>query len=353
MNRKKSLAALLALVLILSLFAGCAYNPETVMTVDGTDISAGKYLYMQWLAIQTALSKNPELVTSGKDAYTGEVEGQPAREFIAAETLRNVKKLVFLDNEFERLGLSFTEEDENYNTQMAQYNWQNNYGSILMSNGISFNSFNEICSTLYKEHYIVLALYGKDGEKEIPEQTLTDYFTKNYTRADYIELPSEGSFALGTDTFAQIKAAGEALVSTAREKDSLKEGYLAHYNDIYTLAGTADVATEELYDTTVKADALIYTDMDSSSFGEGIVTAVLGAGAGAYGLADDGKKTIVYHVKGLGESDTLDNYRDTLVGQLAQDEFENEYCESITDDYEITTDEKAAAYYSIDKAVLG
>ena len=133
MNRKKLLSAVLVLVLCASLLSGCFYNPKKVMTVNGTDVTCGQYLFEQFQAVQMAVSAYGDSTVTGTAVYNVDIDGTPARDWINDKTLELCKYLVFIEQEYDRLGLTADAYDA-YGLTADEYDYQ---GKILLGVGRS------------------------------------------------------------------------------------------------------------------------------------------------------------------------------------------------------------------------
>lgn len=221
------LAAVLAVTM-----AGCA-DTGTALTIDGNGIAAGEYIYTQFTALSSALSKfreeNPDLDTTviGFDYYKYTVEGIPFRDWVVNETVNICKRRETYSKLFDKLGLEFTAEEKSEHKTAVSNTWNvedsylayygidfKTWGAYYESVGISKASFQKVYEKDAKSEKVFHAYYDKGGVKEISDEELLNELKNNYARYRII-------------TINLTDADDNALTDTAAisELDSLAESY--------------------------------------------------------------------------------------------------------------------------------
>lgn len=350
MNRKKLLSAVLVLVLCASLLSGCFYNPKKVMTVNGTDVTCGQYLFEQFQAVQMAVSAYGDSTVTGTAVYNVDIDGTPARDWINDKTLELCKYLVFIEQEYDRLGLTADASTESYASYMASYYWQN-YSTTYLANGVSYDTFKDMIAFSDKESSVITKLYGAGGEKAFSEADKQAYFEKNYTRFDYVNFPvkdSSSGYSLGDTVIATVKEVAQAM-SAATTDDELKQLYLANYGKINEAMGSTDAVDETTFSSAFIKSALLYTN--SGSFSDAFTAEVLAATDNNFHLYVSDDEIILYRAQPLTDADTEATYDSTIVKNMAIEPFKA-YSDEVIAGYTVDVNERARKYYSLDKVKM-
>lgn len=344
---RKIIAALAAAVLCLGLFAGCGYNPETVLTVNGSDIKAGKYLYLQFEAAIAAINAYGDVTVYDEQIFHKTIEGINAREWIANRTLERCKESVFIDQEFERLGLELDDYTEYYLDYEASSYW-NSYGSMYTSNGIGYESFLEMWSQPYKKSLVIQTLYGEGGEYELTKAEKQKYFEQNYTRADIFEFPTTDAngYPLGDMALDKIGEVAE-LMSAAQNEEELYALYLEHYENVIAQTYSSEAIDQSTFNVLYGESSIISVP----SYDAALVAEMLANHDGAYHHAEINGTHYVYRTTGLNGSDSLAVYDLEIVTNMGLEPFEA-LCDKATAEYTVEIDERAQEYYSLDNIVF-
>ncbi len=347
---RKLIAAVVAALLCLSLFAGCGYNPDAVMTVDGAPVKAGRYLYYQFDSVYAAIETYGDTAVTGKAIYDVEIEGVPAREWIHNRTVEKCLESTYVDAEFERLELELDSFSEYYIEYQVSSSW-NQYSAYYMQNGIGYETFLDMQREPYKKSLVIQTLYGADGEYAISDADKQAYFEANYARIDYIPFPTTDTAgsALGSEQLAKVGEVA-ALMAQATNDDELKALYLAHYADVYAQTTATTEVNEEGFTSLYLTDTLVSTG--ASGIDPHFVEAVLATTDNAFHLFEDEGAYYLYRRTILKAEDTVETYDLEIVTQLGTDPFQALMEQAIAG-YDVVQDAKAQKYYSLDKVYLG
>lgn len=228
---KRFIGVILTAVLVVTA-SGCA-DTGIALTIDGNDLKAGEYIYTQFTALGSALSKfeeeYPDLDTTvvGFDYYKYNIEGVPFRDWVVNETVNICAKCEAYAKLFNELGLEFTDEEKNEHKTTANNAWTvedsylsyygidfSTWGAYYESVGISKSSFQRAYENDAKAEKVFHAYYDKGGEFEVSEETLLVKFAEEYARYRMLSIEL-------TD------ADGNALTDTAaiNELEDLAESY--------------------------------------------------------------------------------------------------------------------------------
>ena len=359
MTTKKLICALIMIAVCGSLLSGCAYNPETVMTVDGEDVSAGIYLYYQYTTVQMALQDYNEDGLSGKKFLEeGTAEDKPAAEWIAEKTQEEILSFMFIESEFDRLGLKFSDSELSYYEYMAQSNWSAVSGE-LSRNGISYESYLEAMLNSNKKSMVMQKLYDEEGEKEISEKAKIAFFDEHFGRIDVLEFPMLTYFGYPHDaeTQKQIVAVAQEMLDMVNGGATLEEAFLEHWEEVLELAGEETIdeygeslITPELFVDMVVLDSLI-NDEGREDEDEFAVEAVRSEIDKYRLFVKEDEVIAIYRRVDFHEDDSWEGYKSSILNMMAAGPFEDYIKESIAK-MVVELDEKAMQYYGLDKVRL-
>ncbi|MEG0913663.1 MAG: hypothetical protein RSB78_01985 [Oscillospiraceae bacterium] len=346
MNYKKLFSAVTAVAVCLCMFTSCGYNPETVMKIDGDSVSAGKYLYYQLESTFKAVTTNNDPAIADASILDIDIEGTPAREWIAAQSLNMLKQNVFIDREFKRLDLAMDDFNKYYIEYQASNDW-NNYGSMYMKNGIGYETFIEMQTVPYKQSMVIQKLYGADGEFAFSAEEKQANFVDNYTRIDYIVFPStniSGS-KLDSENLAKIGEVA-ALMAQAKTDEELKALYTQHYAEVLTLTGSNSEVNDEQFTKLFIKDTFVNTNTDGIN--SDLVKAAIATADSDLHLFEKDGTYYIYRNKGLSAEDTEETNDMAVVTAMGSGLFQ-EYMEKSIVDYKVDADARAQKYYALDK----
>lgn len=222
---KGAVALLLAIALCFSL-AGCYDENLTWAAKKGdTELPVGAYIYYLSVAYNEAAAQ----IGTDTEVLKGEVEGQPADEWIRERAKAYVTQYFWMNDEMARLGLEMTDADYAQALQNTTSYWTY-FGSVFEDYGVAQSSF-DIAYSQYNVMYLKVfeALYSEGGERAAPETDIRDYLEQNYYSYEYFTAP------------LTTKAEDESTVEmTDEEKAALKEKLESVKKDI--LSGKTTVS---------------------------------------------------------------------------------------------------------------
>lgn len=367
--KPRRIFCILAIALtLLASFAGCAYNPETVLTIDGTEISSGVYLFYQFSATTEAYTAYSKTLESGatitqynflRQLDKLKLEEITVREWIDNKTIKALKEYVFTENEFRRLNLELSASAQYSYSQTYSDEWSSN-GALYQANGISRDAFTKCLLNMYKGQAVNVALYEEGGELEIPFADLEAFFLEHYTRADYLSIPvldSTYSYPVSSTDFEKIKEITQMILDMANEEGGdLKEAFTKYYPDIAAILGDTSKTAEEVYSSNFTPNSVI-NDMGTSPNKPLLADIFSDSTPGdqykmfAYDETEEDYCIYIYKVNGLSEDDTYKEYESTLRTQYAEEPFK-EHLIAATANYTVEFDNRARRYYSPAKVRL-
>lgn len=190
---KKTIAMLLAAVMLCGCLAGCGgTKDDTVMTVNGTEISYDEY--MTWLGSAVSDIKSIYSTYSGTDVdWDGNFLFDASitnAEWCIKHANENLTKLHAVESKAKELGVTVTDEqkealedefEELRNTYATGDDADASFSSFLASYNYTEDSYRTQRNLNYLYYNVFAELYGEQGEK-LDEAKVLDYAEKN----DYV-----------------------------------------------------------------------------------------------------------------------------------------------------------------------
>ena len=351
MKSNKLARAALAALLILSLaLAGCGYNPESVMTIGGEAVPAGRWLYLQMSAVSEAVTELDDVTVNGLDVLEHDINGVSARDWVRDKTIESCKRYSFIENEFERLGLAYETSELDSMKYSTQYTWDY-YGikDIYEQNGISYDSFFAVYLNRMKETKVLEKLFSEGGELAISPEDKQTYFNENFAQYEYFKLPENDAsgFNMLENHPTEVRELASRMLEKA-ESDGIRAAYLELYSEALTLAqDTETVVDEESAASAVSSSTI----SEALGYSEPLVSAVLATDINNCSTVEADNTIYIFRRTALPSDSTVETYDDSIVAAIAEQPFEDYIAEGVAS-LEVVPDEKALAYYSPDKVVF-
>lgn len=187
---KKFAAILLALVLALGCFTGCGSKKgDTVMSVDGTDVSFDEFMYYLKTAASTLTSYYQSSTGGGVD-WDGVCiydKTKTNAEWCVNEAMYNAAQACVIMSKGKSMNCLPTDEqlktlEDNISTIRKNYEDQDDpdaaFTSALNGQGFTLDTFKQINKVNFTLANIFASLYGENGEK-VSDEILKGYIDKN------------------------------------------------------------------------------------------------------------------------------------------------------------------------------
>lgn len=187
---KKFAAILLALVLALGCLTGCGSKKgDTVMSVDGTDVSFDEFMYYLKTAA-TTLTKYYQSSTGGGVDWDGVCiydKTKTNAEWCVNEAMYNAAQACVIMSKGKSMNCLPTDEqlktlEDNISTIRKNYEDQDDpdaaFTSALNGQGFTLDTFKQINKVNFTLANIFASLYGENGEK-VSDETLKGYIDEN------------------------------------------------------------------------------------------------------------------------------------------------------------------------------
>lgn len=187
---KKFAAILLALVLALGCLTGCGSKKgDTVMSVDGTDVSFDEFMYYLKTAA-TTLTNYYQSSTGGGVDWDGVCiydKTKTNAEWCVNEAMYNAAQACVIMSKGKSMNCLPTDEqlktlEDNISTIRKNYEDQDDpdaaFTSALNGQGFTLDTFKQINKVNFTLANIFASLYGENGEK-VSDETLKGYVDEN------------------------------------------------------------------------------------------------------------------------------------------------------------------------------
>lgn len=290
---KKIAAALTAAAVAVSM-CGCMDNGK-IMTVDGTEINNGVYLYYQQTAYSDAQSKinaarqeeldkiadeiindtssdssssSSESSSSSSSSSSSElkyfstsIDGKSTSQWVKDETLRLVKQFVGVQRLCEQKGISLEQSEKDEIAEQVKGLWEDsNYyiqyfygfdtaGQYYESNGIGRDSYQQINTASTLKNKLFSKLYDKDGETPVSDEELNSFLKDNYACSFILELPYEdveGNELTSDSDKKAVEDYAEQLAKRISNGDSIID--VKYDFDLKEELDSSKIQIEEYYD---------------------------------------------------------------------------------------------------------
>lgn len=181
--RKKITAFILSTVIGVSMF-GCG-DTRTVINVEGVDVPAGVYIYYQLNSYTEAMNKAYE--EGNTELMDATIEGKSSKDWINDNALELCKEHVAIQNKFEELGLTLSEEN-NKLIDKSLDDIMEGYEEKYKKSGIAESSIKSVLTVSEMKNEIFNYYYAKDGIEEVSEDDIHKYYVDNYARIKLIQV---------------------------------------------------------------------------------------------------------------------------------------------------------------------
>lgn len=389
---------LTAIVLAISMTA--CQGSNFIGKVDGFDIRHGIYLYIALDAIaqgeaevyneESSLAEaNSSSNTESSDSDTSEesvpffkktIGEKTSIDWVNEKIEESLKQYVAVEKEFERLGLTLSEDNKDLINNTVESTWNSEYyyeaygitfsqvfadqgittkGDYYEKQGISEQSYKQIITNAQKKQNIFDHYYAKGGEKAVSDADKLAYFKENYTRVKYIAMsPDDQNIDDDEKALEATKKHAEEIIeklnngekfsTVSEEYDAWAKKQNESENDSSNNSSTSskdedeEVKTEDDYDRIFKKD--------STSFSEEFMTKLFSMteDGKAQAIEENGYVMVVLREDISKRTDWLEDYDSTILVALKNEEFYKDLNE-IGKDYSIEIDDKNRKKYAPDK----
>lgn len=338
--KKKLLALVCALALVVSL-AGCVIStPDTVGSLGDYEISSGLYLLAQYDAYQKAA----DLASSDQDAANVKAflkqtitvdsdsgETATVSDYVARKTLENLQTYAATELRFDELGGQLTAEEEQQADSYAQQ-LMDQYGSTYTANGIGLETLKAFERIQLKHTLLLTLVYGPDGESPVDDSDLTEHLDSQMYELAYVNIPlyNTSTFVFASDDQkAQMLQLAQAAAASCSET---QDGSVSE--QVSALHSAASAALPDIYavlDSTPAEDAssvqtelLTESDLTGAFTQDGAADAVRGLVYGEAAAVQYNAASIILMMRiDPLQVSTLDALRTQILSDMKGDELED------------------------------
>ncbi len=367
---KRIVAVLICIVLALTAVS-CGENSNWIAKKDGENVPAGIYIYYLISARGEAEGKLEE----GQELFETKIEDKDAATWISDRALQLTKEYLIVEQLFEENKLTLPEGEEEYINYYAQYLWSY-YGEVYTKNGISINSMISVMLNDSKSTEVFKNLYGKDGEREIPQADIDNYLLENVARLKVItfDITDENGEEISEEELKKVNETangyferlknGEDIVALADEYDeSLKEETSSDTTS--SEATSSEVTSSEATSSELTSSETTSSETTSSDEEEKVDTRhqsillknntslktentekIFALKEGEYTMVTDKSQIIIaQRFNILEDKDASEAYASTARQDLKGDEYK-EYITSLTTQMQLEVNNEAVKRYS-------
>lgn len=211
MKIMKKLAAVLAAGVVCVSLAGCHKANEIGLKIGNTEFTSAQYSYALLMADSQVRSKvdkakaadtssgssdSSAASTSSETDYLSEtVEGVSYTEWVETKALEMLRTYAKVADDCREKNITLTQEQKTQAKSYADY-YYSHYEANLTANGIGKETYRTMTEYGYLQDVYFDTLYGKGGEREIPESDVQAAFREHY-RVAYILQQDTSSLAEG------------------------------------------------------------------------------------------------------------------------------------------------------------
>ncbi|WP_312642010.1 hypothetical protein [Hydrogenoanaerobacterium sp.] len=223
MKLKKLTAAVLAVMMVLSLSACASENVKWIATNNGKQVPSGIYLTYMLNAYSQATGK---VADQDKDVMKQEIDGVPAAQWIQNKTDESFKRHIAIENQAAEQGIVISDIERAYIDQQIGYQWQF-MGAMYEKNGISYDSYAAVSQNAYLENMLFEAQYGAKGKTPIPDADILKAFQDGYYKTLYVSMS-----LLDNEGKEKDEAGKKAVIDKANEVYTKATAEGANYSDV-------------------------------------------------------------------------------------------------------------------------
>ncbi len=230
----------LLLVLVLCVTAGgCVNKGSYCVKIGKHSVSAGMYIYQLQQQKTNYLSQNS--LTESKETWSQEYdENMNLGQYIQTTTLDLLVSNLVWRAQFERLGLSFTPQEQatieaNIAEMTQSAGGKKAVEATLKENGIGYDEY--VQAVYYDTQKILKVVdyyYGEAGLEPVSQEEILSYFKDNYARCKHILISTvdgEGN-TFTDDAMKNARAKAQSVFEKAKSADAAAfEKLIKEYNE--------------------------------------------------------------------------------------------------------------------------
>ncbi len=327
----------LALVLVLALSACHTQTPQTVGTINDTQISAGIFLIHQLRVYDSAV-----VLAGEEELSSATIEGQTGTDYVKNETIAELQRYVWIE---QNAGEDLLTADEIAQTEeyaAMNYSYATTY---YADNGIGEETYIEYSLTEAK-YNAMLADYTEENSEDITNELAQEYMQETYKNLSSLVFPgvkADGS-ELSAEEEAEIQAIASELVSDLSAGGTMEE------EGKEALEKAAEIAGIEITDDLLSQynnTSFITEESANSYYSEEEATLFMQASEGDAMLSPTSEAVVVYQiVPNFADDEEFEtNYLSSIVNEMIYNDFD-EIISTESATYTVSLDDNALSAYS-------
>ncbi len=371
---KRIAAGMVAISALLSL-AACK-DTTWSYKIDDTTITSGMYIAYQ---INAYMEAGGKVEDSSKDILTQKIDDKTAEVWINERVTELCKTYAAVEKKFDELGLTLSDSDKNkLDVQISNY-W-NYYSTIYEPNGAGQTSLKKILTNSYKSNLIFKKYYDTDGLEAVSDADLKAKLGEDYAQLKYIKmemvdkdgnkLKSEGKAELKKkaeaylarlkkgekidDLIAEYEKSTEESTSSATSStaaSSVATSSVATSSAVSSVAATSSTATSSATSSTTEEESdpnIVIVNKEDESLSDKFVKGVFETAKINEPLIieDDENYYVAVKYDITKDEDVFTDYRETVLYELKEDDFEAMQKEWYKD-YQVDTNEDSIKRYKL------
>lgn len=232
---KKFASAIMVVCMLLTLCA-CHGKNEVALTIEGIDITSALYLnaFIESDAeakqlVDEQVAESDTETTESTDYYSQQIDGVDFEDYVKEKTIELCKEYAFFQKLVDAGTIKLTDEQlKDVQTAASEY-WSNyGYAYLYAANGVSYETYEKAFKYSYLSNEYFKYIYGKDGEQEVAESTIKDYFLENYVLAYPLSAAYEENAT--DDKKQELKTKLEGYEKRLKNGEDFEKIYLEHNN---------------------------------------------------------------------------------------------------------------------------
>lgn len=330
-------------------FTGCGQDTAYAITIDGTEVDAGVYIYYVYCAIsdaQSELEEGQDLFGEGVTIGASNGEKMNANDWIQYKAIEYCCEYMATVKYADELGAKISSEQKKSINTAVDEAWES-YQSLFENIGVSKSSFTKAYyNRFYLNDNIVQALYGKNGTQPISDDELMNYMVSILARVKIstFELKDDLGNALDASAASILEAKIQRYANRINNGETFDD-VLDEINNVSSQDPTiGDSGEEDPYknETWVYKESAAYSD----AFKEYIFTP---EGFGKAELYKDTDKYYLLQILNPRErTDYFEMQHDNILGEYKSGEVDETIKEKAKS-YDIVLNDKAIKRYSAEK----
>lgn len=351
-------AAVIAAAAALVCASGCSGDTSWAFSSGDNRIKNGNWIFCTYdgtmEAVQELQKENSENTITSIDFDKQLIDGKPAKDWIYLQAKIACKRQLTLDNLMKKYGAVVDTQDVEYMKNLYVSYVYNGNKELFEKLGVSEDSFVEAyVMPQYKADAVFKKLYGKDGEKAVPDDEVTKYFTDNYVTFYSLSYSlktttENGTTELDDETKEKVdtnfKKYQHMLNDQGKTTKEVDDQYKIDFEVENSPSESETTVLDEIEDENLKKA------VTEAEVGKAYLTTVNDTMYLVYKTDINEKAKSIKYSEDITEEDSGAVSREGIVSKMKKDEFE-EYLDQEIDKLDYTRNDPCIYKYSVMRTV--